>query len=248
MGLWDAFTGKSQANDIERGRAEADEALRRGLGQLTTTRENYLGRSLGEFDAVQPDIAMGRSANSLYGNALGLNGRDAQAGYFNDFQNDPGFQALQDQAVGAVETSAANRGGLLSGSTLKGITDRVGLLKKSMFDDRMNRLAQLGTQGAQLGFNTATSRSNLLNSTGTDIGNAQFGTGQLFANNATSSANALAQSRSIPINNLLAVGKLGVSLATGGMSDLASAAGGYLQSGTNPFNSDGSRNSYYGRG
>lgn len=217
MGLFDAFMGKSQAEDIQRGRAEADRALKKGLGQLKETRGKYLDRSLSEFDTVRPDIQTGQDANALYRRALGLDGVDAQRGYFEGFNNDPGYQAIQDNAVNAVEGSAAARGGLFSGGTVKGITDRVSLLKNNMFNERLNRLAQLGAQGSQLGFNTAVSRSNLLNQTGSDIGNAEFGTGQLYANNATSAANALAQSRSIPINNLLSIAQLGVNAFTGGM-------------------------------
>lgn len=216
--------GESQARDIERGRAEADAAIARGVGEFRNTREGYLTRSLGEFDAVQPYIQIGLDANQLYRRALGLDGRDAQAAYFNEFENDPGYMALQDNAVSAVENSAAARGGLMSGGTIKGITDRVSLLKNDMFTDRLNRLAQLGQQGSTLGFNTASARSGLIDQTGRDIANAQFGANQLMANNATSAANALAQSRSIPINNLLAVGQLAVG-AMGGMNPVGASGG-----------------------
>lgn len=213
MGLFDIFTGKAQRDDISRGRAEADAALDKGYGQFKSTREDYLGRSLGEFDGLQGDIQAGRDANNLYRIALGLDGSEAQQGYFDAFNEDPGYQALQANAVNAVENSAAARGGLFSGSTVRGITDRVSLMKNNLFNDRLNRLAQLGQSGASLGYNTAAARSGLLNSTGTDIGDAQFGMGQLKANNAVSANNAIGQTRAAPINNLIGLMSAGARIA-----------------------------------
>lgn len=55
-------------------------------------------------------------------------------------RQDPGYQFRQDEARRALEASAAARGGLLSGSTLRGVTDLSQTLASQEYQNAYNRL------------------------------------------------------------------------------------------------------------
>jgi hypothetical protein len=66
-------------------------------------------------------------------------------------QADPGYQFRLDQGMQALQRSAAARGGLLSGGTLKGLTDYSQGQASQEFGNAWNRqagLAQMGQQAA----------------------------------------------------------------------------------------------------
>jgi len=66
----------------------------------------------------QPFMQSGQNALNLYNNATGVNGAAAQQAYYNNFQNDPGFQASVNYGLQQIQAqNAAQRMGL-SGDTL----------------------------------------------------------------------------------------------------------------------------------
>lgn len=154
------------------------------------------------YDQSRADLAPYREAGYK---ALGdLSAGTAPGGDFNrdftlaDFQADPGYQFRMDQGQKALEGSAAARGGLLNGGTLKAI-QRYGQdfasneysNAYSRFNNdrttRFNRLSSIaGTgqtatnTGATLGANTATG-----------ISNNVTGAGNAIAANAVNTGNAV---------------------------------------------------------
>lgn len=198
MSLFDAFLGKSQRRDIQQSSAMAADRYKEGLEDFTSTQNKFLDRSV---DFLQPDIGTGRDAQNVLRAALGLDGPEAQSAFFQNFQTDPGFQAATQAGIDQLDNSAASRGQLFSGGQIRDVADYGARRMEGAFDNRLSRLQQLG----QTGSTQATNAAQLTSQAGNQIAGAQFGTNQLLANNAINTGNAVAQTRSIPINNLLGI-------------------------------------------
>ena len=96
---------------------------------------------------LAPYEETGRDSNELLADALGVNGPDAQARYFSNFQLDPGYLAERDAGVAAVDQSAASGGSLRSGGTLKALQEYGQRFMRQSFLDRLSGLSGLGGQG-----------------------------------------------------------------------------------------------------
>jgi hypothetical protein len=137
-----------------------------------------------QFDLSRGDLAPWREAGSQ---AIGQGLAMLQPGY--DYTASPGYQFRLDEGLRGVENSAAARGLLQSGGTLKGIEKYGQGLAAQDFNDQFNRTMavagggqQAATSGAQLGANSAHSIADLL----TQAGNAR-------ASGYVGSANAWSQ-------------------------------------------------------
>ena len=95
-------------------------ALGAGYGQARNDMTNQYGQTQGFLgqagDLYAPLVNGGAGAYSAYGNAIGANGPAGSAQAISDFRAAPGYQYAQDQALGAVQRSAAARGGLAGGN------------------------------------------------------------------------------------------------------------------------------------
>lgn len=199
MGFLDSFLGKTQQRDLEEGGQRQRSALNAGYEDARGIYDDYLGRGLGYLNE---GIQGGQGANRLLLAALGISGPEAQKDFYAKFQADPGFQSSLDAGLKGVAGSAAARGGLLSGSAMKGLYDYGQRAQLGAFQDRLNRLGQLGQQGNQMsmaaaGFNTQA---------GQDLSNLRYGNAQQIGNSFMSEANARAAGRNTGFNNLLALG------------------------------------------
>jgi hypothetical protein len=96
---------------------------------------------------LSPYEASGRAANTQLSDALGVNGREAQSGFFSDFQTDPGFQATLDAGRKQVEHAAVVGGRGNSGATMKELFGFGQRQMQGQFQDRLDRLAGLGGRG-----------------------------------------------------------------------------------------------------
>lgn len=94
-----------------------------------------------------------------------------------DFQEDPGYQFRMDQGLKALQASAAARGGLMSGNTLKGITDYSQDYASNEYQNaynrftnnqsqRFNRLASLAGLGQTANGQVGAAGSNFANQAG----------------------------------------------------------------------------------
>lgn len=115
-----------------------------------------------------------------------------------DYQADPGYQFRLDQGKTALERSAAARGGLLSGGTLKDLTDysqgmasqEYGNAYNRFNADQSSRFARLATlAGFGAGANNVTAGAGL--TTATNVGNNTIGAGNARAAGYVGTANAV---------------------------------------------------------
>lgn len=121
-----------------------------------------------QFEETRSDYAPWRDAGKLalnqQTNLLGLNGAPAQTNAFSQFHADPGYQYSVNQAVQGVDRSAAARGLLTSGATIKAIQDRAGNLADQGYSNYFNRLAGVSGTGQTATAGTATAGANAANS------------------------------------------------------------------------------------
>lgn len=213
MGFFDDFFGDSQREDIERGAAKSREEIDRGLNNYIDTRTKYLDRSLSEYDPYSTVGQTGVDSLALLKDALGVGGGEAQSSFYNNLMQDPAFTAQRDAGVQAMDASAAARGLLRSGGQNRDLYTFGNRLFGDFANNRLSQLSGLTGQALGTGMGVAGARSGLLTDAGTGIADARFGAGQLFANNATNTANAMAQSRSTGINNILGFINAGANVA-----------------------------------
>lgn len=183
-----------------------EQGYQQGRGDI----EGYHGKAMGYLN---PYMESGGRTNALLGNYLGVNGVDAQRQAMADFQNDPGYQAQFDAGVGALDRSAAARGGVYSGSQMKDLSQYGQQFQRQAFNDRINQLSGFGAQGQQ----AATNAAGLTSQTGNALGNMAFGFGQQNAANRINFANGMAQAAGIgPQNALNAFGSVAKLFGGGG--------------------------------
>ncbi len=156
--------------------------------------ENYQ-QGQARFDPYAQGGAAGFNALT---NALGLGGADAQQSFMDSYMADPSIDLMQQatarrMAASGMTNSGANR---LAAARVH----------QEGYNNHLNRLTGVGQMGQQ----AAGAQAGL----DQGIGDMRFGTGQLKANQATGFGNAMADSRSIGVNNLM--GAVGMGLkATG---------------------------------
>lgn len=90
---------------------------------------------------LSPYTNVGSEALDVYKTGVGLNGLAAQQEYFDNFQNDPGWQASMDYATRGIENSNALRGRGYGGNVIAGLGD---YLQKNMLGAYQTRQSQLG--------------------------------------------------------------------------------------------------------
>lgn len=164
-----------------------------------------------QIELQEPFRQAGLTAQQQIMQLLGIGGDKTAAGYGSlaqpfgtqQFQQDPGYAFRQSEGMKALERSAAARGGLLSGSTLKGI----------------QRFGQdLASQEYQNAFNRyqveRAARLNPLQSL--------MGSGQSSANVLTGAAGQMGQNEA---QNLMNAGAARASGYVGGANALSSALG-----------------------
>jgi hypothetical protein len=137
---------------------------------------------------LQPYMDVGPNALAQYGNAVGLNGREAQQGFYNDFQTDPGFETSLDNALATAMRKYSilgNTGGGLAGSLLK--TGQNALY--GQYKDRISQLGGLVDTGrgaaatvAGIGQGAAQQQGNALSQAGMLGGQGIIGLGQAGVN------------------------------------------------------------------
>ncbi len=163
----------------DRGYDQATNALGSQYGQT----QDYLGQ-LGDLYA--PVTQMGQGALTRYLNATGANGASGSAQAQQDFTASPGFQYALNQNLGAVQRSAASRGGLAGGNATADILNTANGLANQGYQQYVNNLGNAsqyysqgiqGQAGALQGQAQASQGyGNALSALGTGRGNALAGT------------------------------------------------------------------------
>ena len=204
-------------------RTDVNSGYKNALSALASGTNNAVG-------AYQPYSETGQNANALYGNALGLNGAAAQQTFQRDYQADPFRDANNEFASRAIMQKLNARG--LSGSGVAPAAIAQESLRRGSedYNNYLNRLSGLQSQGQQTAGNVANLYANQGQQgaqygmqTGSDLANIQgnraatgynYGVGQAGldtdqaitnAGNRINLGNAQAASRGILGNNLMSL-------------------------------------------
>lgn len=207
--LWSGFTGDAQKRRAEDAYKQSSAALQQGWDQGSGYVKDYNQQGNAY---LQPFATQGQGANKLYGTFLGLDGADAQRGAFQNYQGaDPFRQYNEDNALRAVSRQQ-NRLGMLDSGNSRYAMSRAMLDRGSQdFDTYMQRLAGMGQQG--LGASNAL--AGFANQTGGLLGQMRTNLGTQQAGNAINYNNSLAAADGMFANNLIKVGGMIISAATG---------------------------------
>lgn len=222
-GIATAIVGSAVIGTIASNRASSTQAQAAGEAtqaqrdianeQVALQREQYLKN----LELNKPFREAGLAAQNKLLGYLGLgegDGRYAKDFGAADFQADPGYAFRLSEGMKALDRTAASRGGLLSGATLKG-AQRYG--------------SDLASQEYQNAFNRyQVNRSNQLNPLQSLLGVGQTATGQDIsggANYASNVGNALGAYGAGQASNIIGAGNARASGYVGGANALSSGLG-----------------------
>lgn len=199
MGLIGSFFGKDQRKDLAGAKAQSDEHLAKGYGNQRadyTTAEGY----------YQPYANVGQQGiedQNAYRNIL-MNNGDA----VDKFAAHPLFNG--ELAANQMATQrAGNAAGWGAG--------KEALAGQRVFAQTAGSWLDRYKDNALTGLNTGLQATNQMAGLRAQRGDNAMGYAATRAGNEINYGNALAANRGVGVNNLLKVGELGVSLATGGM-------------------------------
>lgn len=206
-----------------------------GISDATTARNQGTERSLGFLQQLSPWANRGMAANGVLDDALGVNGAGPQANYFQNFQNDPGYNATLKAGTDSIEQSQAGGGLLRSGGTLKALHDYGGRLMQSVFSDRLNRLAGVGQAGQSAATTMATGSAGITDSAANTLSNLNVMKGEAQAGGTIGESNAYQRGTQNQLSMLaFGMGKLSPSINDlfggfgGGSPNLGNVGGGVL--------------------
>jgi hypothetical protein len=244
-----AALGRGQTNalqNIDRGANQNYDLQNRGYGQaLDSNRMAFQGQQ----NYMNPMMERGDRAGQVYDYNLGIG--DQPEGY-GGYENSAYQNYIMDQSQNALEGSAAARGGLFSGATIKAAQENAQGLAGQFYGDYMNRIGGVSDVGTaarnslanyvgQFGANQAnlqaqrgqalggirnnqsTNRANVYQQTAGGIANAELGLGSSLSETSLGMGNAM-QSGYAGIGNAQSAGTMGMAKAiTGGMNNALGA-------------------------
>jgi hypothetical protein len=136
---------------------------------------------------LSPYTGAGENALKQYGTAIGREGKEAQQGFYDNFQYDPGFETSLNNALSETMkrySILGNTGGGLANSLLK-------TGQNAIYGQYQNRLSQLGglvdtgrtsaTALGSIGQQSATTQGNLLSQAGLYQGQGIQGAGNALS-------------------------------------------------------------------
>lgn len=249
MGFWDSLTGKSASDAANAAAADTYAKQQAATKSLTAYGDTLPGQYNQISQAYSPYVNAGSGALSQLLNGLGLNGAQGSANFAQGYQNLPGYQEGLNTGTTAAQRAlnAGNAG--QSGGALKALYRFGSDYENQRSGDYLTRLmglqgqglqatgAQVGTQAQGIGANTGIRQSAYggdMNSAGT-IGQGMVAGAQAEQQGAT---------------NLARLGLSAAGMAAGGLrgglgGGVSSYLGGLMSpSGTNPFNPNGTRNTW----
>ena len=99
------------------------------------------------LSALSPYSTQGEAAFGRLSDLMGINGQGASNNAMSMYQASPGFQYALDNANRSTENSAAARGSLMSGATLKALQNNGVQLANQDYGNYLSRLGALGQMG-----------------------------------------------------------------------------------------------------
>jgi hypothetical protein len=214
-----------EAQDFQRqGTQRGVAALREGqTNALASTQRAYQGQQ----NYLNPTMQRGDRASSVYDYNLGIGDRPSD---YTGYENTQYQNYIMDQSQNALEGSAAARGGLFSGATIKAAQQNAQGLAGQFYGDYMNRIGGVSDVGNAARNSLAnyvgqfeTNRANIQQQTAGGIANAEMGLGSSLSNTSLGMGDA-AQSGYAGIGNARSAGTMGMANAiTGGMNNALGA-------------------------
>ena len=203
MGLFDSLFSPSSSvtGPLKQAYNTANTALNTGLTQGNKALNPGVSNAAPAYGnaaaAFSPYNATGTAANTLEGNALGVNGAAGNAAATAAFQASPGYQYTLNQGLQGVERNAASLGNTGSGNTMEALDQYGTNLANNEYQNWLGNLQGLGGQGLQ----GAAGQANELN----QLGNLFQTQGQNLSSNYTGTAGELANNASQYGSNLAGV-------------------------------------------
>jgi len=191
MSFFGSLFGSDQRKDIKQANKQATGQLAEGYGQQQQRYDQA-------YDIYDPYAKQGQAANAFYGNALGLNGADAQNQSIQTLTSNPLFQGQLGQDSNALARMLNARG--QSGGGLANMAAQ--RVFQQTAGNWLDRYRDQGEQGLQVAGDQSRLRA--------AQGDNAMGYGATRAGQAVNYGNAMAQSRNIGINNL--TGLLGAGI------------------------------------
>jgi hypothetical protein len=197
------------------GSSQAARAQKSAAGQAADTQRAMLER---QIELQEPFRQGGMAAQNRLMTLLGLGGDASAADYgrygrdfgMSDFEADPGYGFRMSEGMKALERSSAARGGLLSGTTMKGIQrfgqDLASQEYQNAFNRyQVNRAGQLNPLQSLMGSGQtgANVLSGAMGQAGQNIAAAQQGAGAARASGYVGGANALTGALSSAVPNYM---------------------------------------------
>ncbi|ENV46053.1 hypothetical protein P255_01421 [Acinetobacter brisouii CIP 110357] len=166
-------------------------------------------------DDLSPYTQAGQTSLSQLMGKMGVGGYFDQTYSGQDLYNDPSYQFRLNQGLNSVQSSAAARGGLLSGATLKALNNYASDYASTEYSNAYNRFNADQTNQ----FNRLSSLAGMGQNAAAQVGNNGLQTAQAVANNTMAGANATA------------AGQIGVANAwNSSLGTIGTLANGYIQS------------------
>lgn len=266
MGFLGSFTGSSQRKDIRNAYNDSSQMLQQGYDKAQGNLTSGYDRANAGYDQARGDVTSGygnalaalgqgvdkaagyyqpwydsgTQANTVYGNALGLNGGAAQANAVSSYKQNPFLQQQSDFANKGLMQQMNARGLSGSGTAAAAVAQASMGRAAGDYDNWLSRLAGVSGQGQQAGAqlgslyaNQGQQTANMYAQQGSDLANISgqragmgwnYGQAQAGLNsdlaatqagNRINYGNALASSRGILGNNLM--GALGIAAKAYGM-------------------------------
>ncbi len=190
------FAGSQSKKDAQRASQAAQYAAGQqveGLNNAIGTRQAGTADSLNYLKLLDPFINSGAGANNQLAAALGAAGPDAQRSFYDNFQNDPGYNATLKAGTNAIEGSQSASGSLRSGGTLKALQDYGMRFQQSIFGDRLNRLAGLSSSGQGAATTSAVTGAGITDRGASDVAGYMRDIGTVNAGGTINSSNALSK-------------------------------------------------------
>jgi hypothetical protein len=142
-------TGKATMNAANQNKGLITQFQGTGNSIINTGEQKAEGALNSAIGAYQPWVTSGTAANTMYSNALGLNGADGNTAATDAFQTGPGYQFALDQGTQAALRGASAAGMLNSGNTLTALTGYGQGLANQEYGSWLDRLSGQSAQGLQ---------------------------------------------------------------------------------------------------
>lgn len=127
--------------------------------QSTNTSKSESVSENGSWNQAYPSLMekyggqmdQGIGANKFLGSLLGLDGGSAGRDALDQYKNSAGYDFIMKSGIDGIENSAAGKGLLKSGATLKGLENHRQNVGTQFYNNFLDRLLGLSNQGIQAG-------------------------------------------------------------------------------------------------